>query len=896
MDGERLGERVPGQRSGLRLAALAVASLALGASALVETPLAVAGEVEDAAGRFWFHKKLPRAEDRTQALVLKEATAGLPGLCGKAPVRYREKERVVRARARFEGCKTWNGSNAVVVARVDKETDSVLRAILKVPRLDIEFPVKAGKSYGESLRVATYNVQMLPSNRSAATSEATAARIADRIKAAGYDVIALNEAFDEDIRDVFIEELKGSFPHRVHFLGGGTVPNEDSGLMLFSRLPFLLLPDSTFSATNGTCRATKCTKVAFREFQACGGDDCFAEKGVGLVRLGNPQTNSVLNVAFTHMQASYAPASYPDELEDPDQAIGEVLDRAAQVRDIKGLLKTTLGGKRLKGEPVVIMGDTNIDGDLANPDLGGHPNYNRRNIHEWTERMSDTEANSKFLPFVDGWAFDNAPKWTSGNLDRGITNVSAWGAEADGARLDYVLLNGEQSRRCMQHMTLSHNLRHDAPLTETGFGPEGIGMGGRTDLSDHIGVNADINLTSSRCSPVEAQASNPPEGQISTFTGNLRHPGEIEWFRIALPGTYSIELSGAPGTDYRIYEATDMSTPAPNYKEETTSTTVDGVPITGKQFRITKAPFFIRVWNRDRAKTGPFTLKVLRHDCSTKETACALAPGERRDVELPADPPLNSADEKWFEFYTEDVPGTGAQALRAIVSGLEPAGSPYFEAELIRAGSPDSSVGTDDATASDPDAPGTEMLEIGAEERDAQKYYLVVRRVPESPPPYPTAARRYQVRWETDLTILFGAGVSGGTNSWHIRCLEENDGAIDDGDDEVYLRNVSTEDTVLLNSTEFVGNFDAGNQRGLEPFVPTPIVFRDNVLIQGFEDDGGAAGDDDRMIARIPALRPETQGPVAQSIDFTPQDGISGDPGDGNYRIYYNLTHGFDHR
>jgi hypothetical protein len=55
----------------------------------------------------------------------------------------------------------------------------------------------------------------------------------------------------------------------------------------------------------------------------------------------------------------------------------------------------------------------------------------------------------------------------------------------------------------------------------------------------------------------------------------------------------------------------------------------------------------------------------------------------------------------------------------------------------------------------------------------------------------------------------------------------------------------------------------------------------------GYEDDDFAAGEIDDMGATIPALDARTQGPVTTSIDYSPE-------GDGNYRIYYNVTHGFD--
>ncbi|HYH61029.1 MAG TPA: endonuclease/exonuclease/phosphatase family protein [Solirubrobacterales bacterium] len=853
-------------------------------------PAAAQGGFEAPTGTYWFHAPLPRTDDERQSLILKRDSAALPGLCRKGSVSYTEQREAIQVKARFNRCHGWRQSPATIVAEIDSDTGSILTGEVSIPNLGVQnVPATAGMGYGASLRVVTYNVQMLPSTFSATTDPANAGRIARQLEAGGYDVIALNEVFDEEARDAFVNELEESFPYHVDYLSGGTAVNEDSGLMLFSRFPLKSLPDDTYRADDQSCKATNCSRVGFLEFQPCHGDDCLAEKGVGFVRLKNPETGSPVNVAFTHMQASYTPATYPDELEDKQDALFEFSDRAGQIKQIEDLLEETLGSDRLRSEQVIVMGDLNIDGDLANPDLGAD-NPNRRNLYEWKERMTSAgNPNLSLLPIQDGWAFDNAPAHPSGNFDRGITNLTAWGADADGARLDYVLMNGEETRGCMQHMTIAHNLRYGGTPVETGLGPEGVGSGGESDLSDHFGVNADINRIGNRCRPVDATVLAPPAGKLDAASGTIGHPGEIEWFRINKAGTYSFELNGASGMDYRVYEADDMTTPAPNYKHEITDVTLPGarpIHFVGEQFRVSKAPFFVRVWHRDRAKTGSYTLKVLRHDCSTRELACALAPAERRNMKMPASPPLNGADEKWFELYTEGTASSRGQEVRAVASELDPDAAGYFELELLEAGSPDTSIGIDASQAPDPDpeTPGHEQLEVETREADAQKYYAVVRRKPATQPPFPAEAQRFQVRWETDLTILFGSAHGG--QSLQIRCLEENDG-IDDGDDEVYLEEIRIDGSDVLGGDVFLGDFDAGNPRSLESLVPAPVNFVEGVTFEGFEDDDFAAGEVDDMEATIRPLAPERQGPVDSSIAYNPE-------GDGLYRIYYNVTHGFD--
>ena len=76
-----------------------------------------------------------------------------------------------------------------------------------------------------------------------------------------------------------------------------------------------------------------------------------------------------------------------------------------------------------------MMGDLNIDGDLANPDLGGWPNFNVRNLYEWNQAMTDVgNPNFSFLPLRDGWACDNAPVWSTGNFIAAIHRTSRPGA------------------------------------------------------------------------------------------------------------------------------------------------------------------------------------------------------------------------------------------------------------------------------------------------------------------------------------------------------------------------------------------------------------------------------------------------------------------------------------
>ena len=236
----------------------------------------------------------------------------------------------------------------MVTGEIDKATDSVLQGVLVVDGL-FDVPVVATLGYGESLRVLTYNVQMLPSHFSAATKPANATKISARVKAGGYDVVALNEVFDEDVRGNVLEHLEASFPYHVDYLSGGTAVNEDAGLMLFSRLPFRPLPDDTYRADNQSCEATNCGRVGFLEFGSCEGDDCLAEKGVGFVVPGS-ETRRRLPPS-TSPSPTCRPATRPPTTRTSSRTRrmrpSSSPLRIEQQVDIKELLQTTLGPGRV---------------------------------------------------------------------------------------------------------------------------------------------------------------------------------------------------------------------------------------------------------------------------------------------------------------------------------------------------------------------------------------------------------------------------------------------------------------------------------------------------------------------------------------------------------------------
>jgi hypothetical protein len=760
-------------------------------------------------------------------------------------------------------------------------------------------PQAAAPDIGRGIRMATFNAQFLPSKFAAGTLEENGEHLVERILAADYDFIVLNEVFDADLQEILTDGLDDRYPYYVEYLDAGDL--EDSGLALYSKFAFDPLPDPQYAIDPWDCTASgatihvvpadpntlpydydqDCENVGFIEFDECDDDDCYASKGVGLVRLHHPVTDDSINVLFTHMQASYIPGDHPHEEADVDDAKDWFLTRDAQLDDAERLLRGSIGDSGVDSELVFMLGDLNIDGDLVDPDYGNNYTvYNIENLHEWVYQFAN--AGSFFTDVLhDAWAFENAPVDPSGHFDRGITNVTSWGGESDGARLDYILT--KPSAGCAQHMTLARNLDWGAPYIETGMGPAGIGEGGTDEISDHVGVNLDWNVRTSACSPATANLLDPAPGQLHEVTGHLDQQGTMKWFRFDEAGTYSFELQTSTGADFRVYEAIDLTTPVVNYKEETTELHFRSGDFVGKEFRISSAPFYVRVFHPDRTQTNvDFELRTIQHDCRTMDTACALRPGDALPHNLPANPTGGLGNEAWFELYTEGTPADLTQDLTFFVHGIpDTASDGGFQLEVVD----EDGVGIDSDKILEP-ASGGIGLEIRRDESEELKRYLKLVRDPPMSPPYPSRYNHFAIGWTTDLSIFFGSAQGG--QSLQLRCLDENDGVDLDYDDEMWLSFVELDGKTIVDET-FIGDFDAGTKAPMDGILGGPIYFTDAdpLVLHFYEDDDFINGNNDEYERNIGTLDRATAGPVAEAFVFEPG-------GSGLYQFRYNLTHGFD--
>ncbi|MEM9667071.1 MAG: endonuclease/exonuclease/phosphatase family protein, partial [Bacteroidota bacterium] len=285
-----------------------------------------------------------------------------------------------------------------------------------------------------------------------------ASAIAAQIKASDTDVVVLNEVFSEEAREVFIEQLadQGDYDSYVSLLRGpalkkldmdelngmlggaiadagwvppvpgGVIPlaqSANSGLMIFSKYPFLKFdaaddpPMEAYEAEvkNLGLPMPASDFVAFKLFEQCGDFDCFASKGVGMVRIAGSPHN--YNVAFTHMQAD---ASGVD-----GQAV-----RASQMGTIRELIEGSLTPDQRTEEWVIVAGDVNVTGQGAEWDKLFDPSVSPGGFYACGDDVvcpydESTESGSLL---ADLWGFETSP------TDPGLTS-------SDGKRLDYILAN-----------------------------------------------------------------------------------------------------------------------------------------------------------------------------------------------------------------------------------------------------------------------------------------------------------------------------------------------------------------------------------------------------------------------------------------------------------------------
>ncbi|MCI0341958.1 MAG: sphingomyelin phosphodiesterase [Planctomycetales bacterium] len=301
-----------------------------------------------------------------------------------------------------------------------------------------------------SLRVLSMNVKMLPGPGGEKRGRALVRKFLGAEPR--FDILCLQEVFDEDIRGILVRGLARAFPHQVPKCDDGDIFQEDSGLFFASRYPI---------AGGGEA-------WGFQEFETTGpitGWDYWADKGIFGARVDLDRIEPGLGACVfnTHLQSD------PDV---PGQ-YGEV--RRAQLRQIARFVARALARLAAPQRTFALLaGDLNIvaetwpDGPLTpTPEylgmLGslGDPRdlYRGRN------------------PAAAGFTWD------------GTQNQMIPETDKDRLRLDYLL-------------ALDRAPASEAPGTPVALlaptcvasDVETLGTTPRTRLSDHFGVSGTLEL------------------------------------------------------------------------------------------------------------------------------------------------------------------------------------------------------------------------------------------------------------------------------------------------------------------------------------------------------------------------------------------------------------------
>jgi hypothetical protein len=736
-------------------------------------------------------------------------------------------------------------------------------------------PDNQGPVAGESLRIGTYNFQFWPSGYEDVLPkfpdlccdniDDRERKVAERILANGYDIIAFQEVWDGGAKEQLVHYLSEQYPYFVRYVADSG-NYEDSGLMLFSKFPFEKLPQDTYKVSNqddveyfAQYEGQPWDDVAFTYYgSSCSGNDCYAGKGAGYVRIRNPQTERIYNVVFTHLDAQDT---------DKDSGLSEI--RQAQLAKVEQLITGTMWPEQIATEEIFFLGDMNINGNHAAQNCRREWDslFGDGNATQTNPDKIECQAPGQFNPFFhnvlhDAWEYETQPPdrnprdtGMTGDINKGGEDENQdsiiSGDELKRSRLDYILRNTQPSDRlCMQHMTLAYNLRYGEPYVEGGMGEAGI-----QDLSDHYGLNADLNLQAPHCSPSIAKVDLPFDQWWND--GWITYPGSMQWFYFESAGTYSISLSSDGPVDFQVYKSTDLSSPIEKR----------GVPTGRWTFNFPEGHFYIRVFARDRTSYDlPYKLMVHRNDGSNPGDAIVLFPNQ------PINQPFSENETKWFRIMTE-APDSG-QAQKLMFFANDSVGTLNLELELRAA----------DANTVIPSSSSPIVREDVADNN--QVMFLLVKNN--------NQPGEYQIGWTTNLTVLHG------TLAYPLKMRgdEQTDSGINEDDDDVKFSLYTEGDGdehIRIDNVLLLANWDEGRVRGLGDIFQT-ARFTQELVVKLNEYD--AFNNNDILRATIKPLPPSdpTQPlPEGQprTVPFTVE--LLDQPGDsGKYLFYYNLSHGLE--
>ena len=438
------------------------------------------------------------------------------------------------------------------------------------------------------------------------------------------DVLAFMGVVD---RDTLIAELGPSFPFDTFTTGAApsSPPDEASGLMLFSKLPFLPLP------TGG--------HIYYESFRDAPAPDF---RGVGVVRVNGPYQPTT--IAFTHTFGEGVP---PADLivHDP------VAVRELELAFLRAVLQRVANGNLQNYVNSVVVGDLQI------------PGVTDQLLNE-RDRVFAGVPGTFGGDFVDGWQMAmHAPNDLTGH-DPGYTQYVTDRASLDAAnRFDYQCTRrdaNEDIGLVPHHMSTPLRLRE----------PDGDvrGLEVRPRLIHRWGLLAHLHRTSPNCSPstaVELRLMPPvnpgvPGSKVWISATDFRDEDMYHWVYIDSAGTYSvfvhplIEVAGFRRSDLtHELKPTDMlrkSDLPPAVASQLQGSPVAQPPRLGEQGSVFswREPFFLRIRGVGPSFVGRAPFAVIQHAGESAETALVLHPHLAVNPGLPQGQKLGTTDRCFF--------------------------------------------------------------------------------------------------------------------------------------------------------------------------------------------------------------------------------------------------------
>jgi hypothetical protein len=253
-----------------------------------------------------------------------------------------------------------------------------------------------------SLRIMTFNAHCTDTTWEdtedgyGMEQEVRALLMCDRIAAIDPDIVVIVGCFQNSARDSYLRWLSRDYPSRVEWLNN-TWDNQDSGMMLLSKFPFIRYDnpyfppdvdsdfiDGVIANKNSFDQSDGYVAWHYYEGDQIMGSDACSARMAAMVRILTPSSERdalgaprqcPVNVAFTHLQADYGDDDKEEREEHQDARRSSLLQSGSMFQvSVEKMITSTLTPDQRHKEAVFLVGDLNIDGNFGEyqRDENGH--------------------------------------------------------------------------------------------------------------------------------------------------------------------------------------------------------------------------------------------------------------------------------------------------------------------------------------------------------------------------------------------------------------------------------------------------------------------------------------------------------------------------------------------